>query len=211
MVTISPHFGRIVTRTMVVEAVEATLQAWQTEYLAEAERQTDLAPGTLPTIKAWERSHRDVRKHIGSNLPCVVVQCPALSDEPVRRKAGTDAKFAVVVSVVTASQSQALTEQLADLYTASFRTLIEQNHTLGGFALGSTWIDERYDEGPTNDRDTLGFGSAIFEVEVEAVVDSYGGPSGDPLPDPYGTVRGANPVVAADGAANLITHIEGSN
>ena len=156
----SARFGPIVTRTQVANAVEATLKKWQVEYLAEIERQTGRNPGTLPLVKAWERSEDDLRKHVASNLPCVIVRVLGTADEPVKREKRIDAPWSVIVSVVCKGTSQADTEEIADAYTAAFRALMLHNRTLGGFSSHLRWIDERYGEIPSDDRDTLEIGRA---------------------------------------------------
>lgn len=189
----TPAFGPIVTRTQVADAVEDTLKLWQHEYLSEIAFQTGRVRGTLPEVKAWERSEDDLRKHVASNLPCVIIRVLGTSDEPVKREKRIDAPWSVIVSVVCKGTSQRDTEELADAYTAAFRALMLHNRTLGGFSSHLRWIDERYGEIPSDDRDTLGAGSAVYEVEVDGVVRPHG-PGGVPLADPYGTVRGPNPV-----------------
>jgi len=202
---VNPHFGNIGLRTDVVDALEATLKLWEEEYLAEIERQTGRDAATLPRIMAWERSNSSIKKHVGASLPCVVIRCIGLADEPTRRKAGTTVRWAAMVSVVCRGTDQADTEELASTYTAAFRALLEHNRTLGGVASSLTWVDETYGEMPEPDRDTLGAGTIILTIEMDNVVKSRGGPSGDPLPDPYGTVRDANPTVVDGGVTTTVT------
>lgn len=196
---INPHFGPLKRRGQIIDAVIETIQEWQSEYLAEIERQTGRVPKMLPLIKAFERTTGALNKHVGSNLPAVAVRCPGTTAQPVRRKKGTEATYGVLVSVVVSGVDDADTEDLADVYCAALLGLIEHNRDLGGVVTNVTWTDALYNEIPSDVRDTLGAGTLTFDVTLDDVVKSRGGPIGDPLVDPYEEIRPAIPVVVEDG------------
>lgn len=60
-----------------------------------------------------------------------------------------------------------------------------QKQSLGGFADGTTWLDESYDDAfQFTDTQTVGAGQVVFAIEVAGVVNRYGGPPTPIPPDP---------------------------
>jgi integrase len=55
-----------------------------------------------------------------------------------------------------------------------------QKPSMGGFALASRWIDESYDELAHDDSRTIAAGIVSLGIEVDGVVNSYGGPKAPP-------------------------------
>ena len=70
-----------------------------------------------------------------------------------------------------------------------------QKRSLGGVACGTTWLDESYDDAPTDAERTLGIGLLAFEVSVDNVVKRDGGPAYPAPPDPVTQPGSEWPVV----------------
>jgi hypothetical protein len=78
-----------------------------------------------------------------------------------------------------------------------------QHPSLNGLALGTRWIDESYDELDYDDSRTIAAGLVSLGIEIDAVVDAFGGPKtppDDPCVDPgdYGLVQ-ATPLTTKQG------------
>jgi hypothetical protein len=76
--------------------------------------------------------------------------------------------------------SRETTADLVELYTAAVRMAMLQHPSLDGLALGTRWIDESYDELEYDDSRTIAAGLVNFGVDIDAVVDAFGGPKTPP-------------------------------
>lgn len=174
--------GRIVSGRDVELAALATLKAWSSTYLAEAERQTGREVGSLPRVRTWTTSP-DFEKWPEDQLPCVLLISPGLVDPPDADGAGKyRARFSLGIANIASTATADETADVAKLYCAAHRTCLLQHPSLDGFAAGVTWLDENYDDLPFDDTRSLGAGKAIFAVEVRDISTRYRGPQ-DPVPD----------------------------
>lgn len=179
-------FGSLVTGTDVEQAALDTLQTWSPTYLAWVERHTGRAAQSVPAPRSWITS-ADFTRWPEEQLPSVLLLSPGLAEEPSRDGRGSiRAKFALGVAVVVSARDRAETDALAKLYVAAFRAAILQHPSLGGFAEGVEWLDERYDAlpGDPKRRRTLAAGQLAFRVDVRGVVEPGTGPT-SPSPTPY--------------------------
>jgi hypothetical protein len=167
-----------------------TIEAWFPVYVKELEIQhPDLFPvGSLPAPKSFLTADRIDRSN-ADLLPAIVAISPGLSGKkPAQEGDGSfRAFFHLGVGVFVVGSDRPSTKRLVRTYTAICRTIMLQKQSLGGFADGSTWLDESYDDDFNfTDDQTIGAGQVVFEVEVDGVVNRYGGPAvfGGPPPDP---------------------------
>lgn len=170
----------IVTGVQVRDALTATIQAWANAYTDEVGRQHSV---TLPPIRTYGVSLGMLPTgEVADELPACVVVAPGIAGDPVRRGTGDqDATWAVGVGVVVADLSADPALDLAALYAAAVRALLVQHGSLGGFARGTTWLDEEYVEVAYERDRVVAAGNLKLEVEVAAVVNRFGGPTVPPV------------------------------
>ena len=191
-------FGRILTGEQVEDAVVATLQLWMETYLAEVERQTSRPLRSLPLPRSYQVA-QEFMKWPEEIIPAVVVVSPGTDGDPVMRGDGRyEATWTVGVAIVVAAATRNDTHSLAMAYSAAVRAALTQRPSLGGFAAGTTWGGESYDDLPSEDARSLQAGYQIFNVTVEDVMNARGGPpAAVPAVDPY-VDPGDWPEVSAD-------------
>lgn len=167
-----------------------TLEDWFPVYIREVELTHDVyfPQDSLPLPRAYLTSDR-VEKEAADQLPAIVVVNPGLSGKPPKQEGDGSfrAFFNVGVGVFVSSFDRTETKRLVRTYTAIVRTIMLQKQSLSGFADGTTWLDESYDDNFNFvDNQTIGAGQCVFEIEVAGVVNRYGGPAafGGPTPEP---------------------------
>src|SRR4051812_27844406 len=170
MAATSPAFGTaigpIVSARDVEQAAIDTLHKWLSTYLGEAEDQHSRARGSLPRPRSITTTN-SFDKWPEDQLPCLLLVCPGLAEAPKAEGNGRyRALFALGAAVVVSAKTEAATEELSKLYVAAVRTCLVQQQSLGGFASGVDWMDETYDDLPSEDWRSLGAGQAIFAVHV---------------------------------------------
>jgi hypothetical protein len=173
----SSIFKDIITRQEVEQAAMITLQTWLDTYLAEVERQKGLAVRSLPRPRSWMR--RNEFEHWPEDqIPSIIVISPGIAEPPTGTGSGAfRANWLLGVAVVAEGQQTNNTRDLVGYYTAAIRALIIQRPSLGGFAMGVTWTDERYDDiSDTEIGRTLASGQVVFQVTVENIVSTKAGP-----------------------------------
>lgn len=184
--------GRLVSGRDVELAALAMLKRWTPTYLAEAERQTGRDPKALPRMRSWTTTN-EFEKWPEDQLPSVLLISPGLAEPPSPDGRGYyRAKFSLGLAVIVSANTADSTAALAKLYCAVLRACMVQHQSLEGFASGVDWMDETYDDLPSEDGRTLGAGQLIFAVEVEAIARRWNGPAfpseppdddADPLPE----------------------------
>lgn len=178
------------------DAVLATLEKWWPVYVKELELQSPALPdpknievGSLPAPKAWLKANQ-LDREATDNLPAIVVVSPGMSGRAAPKQEGDGsfrAFFSIGVGVFVSADKRDNTMRLVRLYTAIVRTILLQKQSLDGFADGTTWLDESYDDSFTfTDDSTISAGQVVFEIELSGVVNRYGGPAvyGGPPPEP---------------------------
>lgn len=194
-------FGAIKLANNVEDAAVNTLEMWFKTYLRELELQQAVTQDAYPVPRQYITAERlDLAS--ADQLPAIVVVSPGLSGTRPRQEG--DGSFRVFLSLAVgcfvAGKDRQSTKDLVRTYTAIARTIMLQHQALGGFADGTTWIDESYDDNfRFEDTDTIGAGQVIFEIEVAGVVNRYGGPAlyqePEPAPDPDTQPGSAWPLV----------------
>jgi hypothetical protein len=135
----------------------------------------DVRNAVIATVKRWAPSYLAV-------MARRTVVAPGLLTQPTREKHGYRARWGVGIGCVVAGKDRDNTYSLATLYTAAVRSLVVQNSSLGGFADGTEWISERYDNLDTSDLRTIAAGIIQLGIDVVAVVNPRAG-LGEPLVD----------------------------
>lgn len=184
-------FGSIQISDDVEQAVVDTLRKWFKTYLVEYELQAGLIDDKYETPK-----HPLPKQYLKANdldtsnadaLPSIVVVSPGISTRSVPHQEG-DGSFRVFfnigVGVFAGSGIRPNTMKIVRVYTAIIRTIMLQKQALGGFADGSTWLDESYNPHfSIEDDQTISAGQVVFEIEVSGIVNRFGGPVAE-IPDP---------------------------
>lgn len=180
---VSELFGSIVHPRLIAEWVRDHLQAFQEDYLAEVERQTDrLAPRDLPVIRSWEMAP-DVERWPEDQLPAAVIVVPRTDGEPRMDGEGNyRVDWVVDIGLIVSARDEESTEELVGLYAAAFFAAIAQSKSMGGrFAeTRPTGIDLDV----IGDDRTIGIARLRFIASVENVVNAYLGPP-QPSENPY--------------------------
>lgn len=181
----SSVFGEIKIATDLEQAVLDTLQLWFYTIARQVEIGEGIPQDSLPQPKSWITNERFDRTN--TPLPTIVVINPGMAMPPKQEGDGSFRCFwNIGVGVFVSGRDRAANKALVRLYTAICRTIMLKKQSLGGYAAGVTWLDESYDDVfATVDEETIGAGQAIFQVEVDGVVNRYGAPA-VPLqpPDP---------------------------
>lgn len=190
-------YGPLVTANDVEQAVLDTIRKWERDYLRAVALHAGQQSGSLPAHKAHV-TYIDLDKYPEDQLPACVVQAPAILEVPGRRAKSYTTRWAVGVGSIVRGKTPAQTLRLAQLYAAAMRTLLIQKGSLGGFAQGTTWIDESYDDALTvADQRTVAAGVIALAVDVYGVVDPSAGPTNPTPEDQVVPVPGDLPVVGS--------------
>lgn len=201
-------FGEFITNDEVEQAVLNTVREWASTYLAEVERQKGMTAGDLPRPRSYVVASEFETIPGDEQLPMVIAIAPGLADPPSKngsKRHRATWQVAVVVLVSVRRTADNNPRKVAGYYGAAVRGLLVQRPGLEGFAEGTTWVDESYQDVNTEDSRSLGAVRVVFDVEVDGVVTGDAGPvapapQGDPLA-PYD-----DPPEVESGK----THIEGS-
>lgn len=171
-------FGNIVTGDEVENAVIDTLKVWIKTYMHEMERRQGLDLDTYPGIKSYS-THSTFETIPGDDfLPMIVVVSPGLTEPPLKEggEGNVRATWSVGVVVVVSSNSEALVRKLCMTYAAAIRICLVQKRDLGGISNGVVWMDEGYDEIPTQDARSIMAARLYFNVEADGVATVFTGP-----------------------------------
>jgi hypothetical protein len=185
-VAVSPPisvFRPIFVGAILEQAVIDTIKKWAPTYLREIERILGRQMGDIPAPRSYT-TRRRFEKFVEDQTPTIIVVSPGTADEPSMEGDGHyRAEWALGVGAVVSTSTQESTNLVAKIYGAAIRSLLIQHGSLGGVASGIRWMDESYDDLPSDDSDrTLGSAALYFRVEVDEVVNRYGGPDGTFFP-----------------------------
>lgn len=190
-------FGTMIGRRQVEAAVLAHLTNWMPTYIAEVERQNDWDPGHLPAIRNYTTVSSGFEKWTEDQFPTVLTMSTGLASKPKPKGDGkVHAEWAVGIASITeggGGNPSADAKETAGAYFTAIRGLMLQHPSLGDFAEGVTWVDERYDNVPSESERTLATAYGMFSVEVAQAVDRRAGilvPLDNPYaePDPWPSV-----------------------
>lgn len=129
-------FGPLVVETDVDFAIIKTLRLWLPTYLAQAERERDLAPRVLARPEPVSYSNLlDDDEFPDSRMPAILVTTAQVNDEPVIDAAGIySVGWRAVVTAVVRGRTPGESRALASLFGGSVRRCLVQQQDLGGFA-----------------------------------------------------------------------------
>lgn len=177
-------FGPIITGKNVRLAMRDHLKLWMYTYLAEVGRGDGRAGQDLPRPRSWVSS-LDLQdgKFSEDQMPSCVIVAPGMVEEPRKQGGLYICRWAVAVGFVVSGQDRENTFDLSELYAAAGRAAVLQHPSLGGFASGTDWIGERYDDIPNEMQRTLASGTVQFVVEIQGALMPGEGPD-SPLVDP---------------------------
>lgn len=191
-------FGQVIIGSELEEQVVTTLENWFPVYIREMEQQQNIPEDALPVPRSFLTADK-IDREAADQLPSIVVVSPGLSgrNSPKQNGDGTfRVPWGISVGVFVSGNDRPSTKRLVRIYCGIARMIMLQKQSLGGFADGTTWLDESYDDNfAFVDNQTIAAGSVIFEVWVDNVVNRYGGPDtyGGPPPGPDpGTQPGAD-------------------
>jgi hypothetical protein len=182
-------FGNIVLGSDVEDAAIATLEGWFPVYIREMELQKGIEEDALPLPRSYITADKLDREAV-DQLPAIVVVSPGLSgkNSPQQEGDGTfRVPFAISVGVFVGGKDRTSTKNLVRQYVGICRMIMLQKQSLGGFADGSTWLDESYDDTfAFTDDQTISAGMVVYEIWVANAASRFGGPAvyGGPPPDP---------------------------
>lgn len=183
-------FGHVIDRDEFEVHVMGFIELWMSTYLAEMERQKGIVPGHLPRPRSYTQVNK-FEKWTQEQLPAVIVVSPGITGKPA--KTGDNvyrAKWTLGIGIVIAAATEMQNRKLIGTYTAAIRKLFLDKPSLGGFAMGTDWVGENFDDMPDDSRRSIAHGSVLFVVEVDGVAVGRSGPRTadpppvDPLPDP---------------------------
>lgn len=197
-------YGTILTAQDVTKAAEDTLKAWSPAYLAEVGVQHGLARGDLPEIRSWE-AWPVFEQWPENQLPAIVVVTPGTNAVPEMLNKQATVAWSIGVAIVVSARDEEATADLIGYYSAAVRALMIQKGSLGGFAVETSWVSERFDDIPILEQArTLRTAMVMFSTIVEGMVQRYGGPAeppDDPTADP-----GSSPIITS--VTETVTEVE---
>lgn len=133
---VAADFGPLVVETDVDLAVIQTLRLWLPTYLAQAERERNLANRTLarPVPQSYTNALED-DEFQDAWMPAIIVTTAQLDGDPELAEGGAyEGNWRVVVSAVTRGRTPGESRAISSLFGGSVRRCLVQQSDLGGFA-----------------------------------------------------------------------------
>lgn len=155
--------------------VQLVLQRWLPSYLSEVEDQHGMERGTLPRPRSWKRTN-EFNKWPEDQIPAVIIISPGLIGKPIRQGKMYNGRFSLAVASLVSARTPDKAREVAGLYTAAIRAVLVQKRSLEGFARGTDWVQERYDDIRSTESRNIASGQCVFEVELEDIVTWGAGP-----------------------------------
>lgn len=193
----SSIFGPLVGGDAIEAAVVATMKRWLPTYLAELERRTDRAPGSLPSPASWATVNEF--SQTGTDPPpWGIVVSPGTVGEPERLGDGSfNVWWGISVAIIVTAESRQAANDLAKLYAVAVRAIMLQRPSLGDVAAGVEWVAEANAAAPTDYLRVGWVTESQFNVRAVGVVNAYGGPA-EPDLDPADLPQVASAHIATE-------------
>jgi hypothetical protein len=176
-------FGFSIDANQIADAVQSTIEEFIKDYLAEAERQRELAPQTIPIFKTYSQVN-EFRNWADDETPVCVIVSPGMSGKPLRKGRGEYmGNFTLGVAAIVQANQRENTNKLSRVYGAVLRQLLVQQAGMGGLVTGIDWEDEKYNDVPESEDRSQASAQVLFTVEVPGIVDASKGilaPSEEP-------------------------------
>lgn len=178
-------FGTIRSGIELEAAAADTMALWMPTYIRELERQYGRTLGLIPPPRMYTNRNR-FEAFPEDQMPLCIVVSSGLVDTPLKEGDGTyRAWFSLGVGFLASAKDEDAATFLSKFYAAAGRAVLLQKPSLGGFASGTEWIDETYDdEVITEDERTMKATYLIFRVLLDKLVARYGGPVEPVAPNP---------------------------
>lgn len=137
------EIGNIVTAWDVEQAVKATLQTWLDTYLTDCERQSggrwairkiDRPPHP---VQSWEivSEYTDIP---GKILPAISIESSTMATDPqIEAEGDVTGHWSISVQAVVKGQNRPHSRDIASMYEAAIRTILQHKGSLDGFADGT--------------------------------------------------------------------------
>lgn len=191
-------FGQIIDADQVEQALRTTLQTWIVPYLAEAERQLEFTPRTLPAPRSWPLvSEFDIRPH--EQLPAIIIASPGTANEPEHDRGIYRATWRLEIAVAIADTTETAARRLASIYIAAIRAIVLQrlarDHELVDTAIWTGPDDHAV--GVTDTGGQRAIYGTTFHIVVRSVVNARKGPAAPP-DDPYEPPQGAQTFLTSE-------------
>lgn len=189
-----------------------SLKRWTPDYLAQLERE-DPELGRLPAIKSW-RIVGDRQRAGDLPLPGVLVISSGLAAPPRQDGDGNySGSFALAFMVVIGqtgagragtalANPQARANYLARAYCAALSAALLKDPSLGDFAAGVEFVDERYDELAPSGKEQVAAAASAYRIDVDDFRGLGRGPL-EPTPDPYAPAGPAAQVAPGGAQATI--------
>jgi hypothetical protein len=186
----SSLFGRLVGAHHVEDATVNVLRLFYATYLHEAERVSDITPGSLELPRSI-RVSSEQETMPEDQTPSVTVSSPGVLDIPGvsysrQYTARWEIEVGVKVSAIGIQENGAPRAlRLARIHALAVRGCLVQQPGDSGYLFRRDWIGEAYDTLPSIDDRTICIGRVRMSIEVPDVLTSDAGPI-EPIvsPDP---------------------------
>ncbi|GAB3867378.1 hypothetical protein GCM10028801_41230 [Nocardioides maradonensis] len=125
----------------------------------------------LGTIREWQQL--PVTDAIATaKLPAIAVTTGGIVGAPTTTTSGTRATWGIAVGLYARGRTHAETQAKVRDWCAATRSTVLAHKSLGGIAISTKWIGERFDLFPSReDARTFGAGVISFDVEVRMALD----------------------------------------
>ena len=165
-------------------AVMQTLRDWMPTYLREIELQQSLPEGQIPPPKTYT-TRNEFTTFPEDQMPICVVISPGLSGEPYTEGNGTiSGWWSLGIGVLASAATEEDTNFLSKVYAAAVRAIMVQQSSLGGMCSSIEWVDESYDDIPTDVQErTIRAAQWIGRALIDNVVNRSAGPEVPPDPE----------------------------
>jgi hypothetical protein len=187
-------FGQVIDGAQVEDTVKAHLQNWLPTYVAQLADDRGLDRGAFPLPKQWLNSTEEDTDWEARNLPAILIISSGIDGRPIREGDGSfRAAWVIGIAVVVTAGgvkggkgSRSNTATLARRYGAAIRWAMMQYTSLGNPNVEDVdWIDESYDDVPSDESSALASAQLVFRIEMRDVLNDTLGPGEpDPIPDP---------------------------
>jgi len=171
-------FGPLFVPASLERSMLTLLETWLPVYLAEIERQNDLATCTIARPRSYATSvEADLEP--GEQLPAIIAISPGTIAAPEREADEWTAWWQLTVVALVMTPAEISTRELAGMYAAAIRGVVLQHAGLDNALVEATWWDgEEYQGEPGSDRNrTRGAALVNFRVKIgRGIVDTTAGP-----------------------------------
>jgi hypothetical protein len=177
-------FSPIVPTFYVENKIIATIALWGPTYLAEVERQSGIATGTLERPRSVFAS-ADLDNWPEFQRPSVAIVCSGLLGEPEKHAQGRySGWFGFKIGATIAEQDEQSARLCAHVYQAALEALIAQQGAFGDQGATETIWTGRDSHLPDEEDRTLALAESDFKVWVSSIITAGDGPT---EPDPRET------------------------